>query len=347
MSLQFQTSQQDWDTHPVLNKNGLFLQSFPQKKLYEELNQPTWMISYKGIKALVTKVEARRGTFLFLPYGPMVDQPEENQEQLQEFFRLLRAFAKEQSASFIRVSPFWEENEQNLQNLKKMGFKKAPIHMLAETLWIVDLHEKSEDDLMAGMEKKHRNLVRRAKKDGVEITTNKDPKAIERFIDLHWQTMSRHNFTPYPKSYFRNQVDFFIENDQVAVLEAWYEGELLASAVVMYFGEIGAYHHGASSSDPKHRKIPASYLLQWEAMRQGQERGMKKYNFWGIAPYTLDEKGKRVYSNPKHPFCGITHFKTGFGGKRMDLVPCHDLVMSPKYALNFVVETTRKWKRGF
>ncbi|GAI33015.1 unnamed protein product, partial [marine sediment metagenome] len=28
---------------------------------------------------------------------------------------------------------------------------------------------------------------------------------------------------------------------------------------------------------------PASYLLQWEAIKEAKNRGCKLYNFWGIA----------------------------------------------------------------
>lgn len=340
------SNHQDWDSSPLLQEKGIFLQSSGQLKLYEELGQKTWLFQdEQGIRSLVTKVEAKRGTFFYLPYGPLAKELDET--QLRSFFEALKNKAREEKAAFIRISPYWLETPDNLQLLQKLGFHQAPIHMLAETLWVLDLQDKSEEDLLMGMEKKHRNLVRRAEKDGVQIQQSTSPEAVERFIDLHWQTMSRHQFTPYPKSYFRRQVEIFAEKGEVKVIEALHEGELLASAVIMYFGKVGAYHHGASSSKPEHRKIPASYLLQWEAIREAQKRGCTHYNFWGIAPYTVDDNGKREYENAKHPFCGITHFKTGFGGERIDLVPCHDLVLSPKYLFNWLIETIRKWKRGF
>lgn len=326
------TDKNIWEDYQPLKDQGLFLQSYHQKKLYESLGQKTWLFESDGIRSLVTKIEARRGTFLFLPYGPMGQS-----EGIKKFFAELKELAKAEKAAFIRVSPFWEENDANFKLLKILGFRQAPLHMLAETLWLLDLEGKTEDELMMGMEKKHRNLVRRAAKDGVEIKISSSPEAAERFIDLHWQTVGRHNFTPYPKDYFRDQVKLFAEDDQALVFEAYHEGALLASAIIMYYGQVGAYHHGASSSLPEHRKIPASYLLQWEVIKEAQRRELKAYNFWGIAP------GK----NPKHPFYGITHFKTGFGGRQYDLIPCHDLVVNKKYYLNWAVEKVRKIKRGF
>jgi lipid II:glycine glycyltransferase (peptidoglycan interpeptide bridge formation enzyme) len=306
------------------------------------MGQKTWLLEYDAgrenpVRALVTKVEARRGTFLYLPYGPLMKNLSDR-ESLEGFFVELRKKAMEENATFIRVSPYWPENETNQQLLKSLGFHPAPIHMLAETLWVLDLDGKNEEELLAQMDKKHRNLVRRAEKDGVTIASTVDPEAVERFIALHWQTVGRHKFTPYPKSYFRHQVEIFARQNEVKVLEAYYQNELLASAIIMYFGKAGAYHHGASSSLPEHRKIPASYLLQWEAIKEAKKRDCTSYNFWGIAPDT---------ASSKHPFYGITHFKTGFGGRRIDLMPCQDLKINAKYYVNWGIEKFRKWKRGF
>lgn len=331
----------EWEDFNPLQEKGIFLQSAGQKELYELLGQKTWLYEYESkhghkTRSLVTKISAKRGTFLYLPYGIMMED-KTDMDSLENFVAELRALAKSEGASFIRISPYWVENQENKQILKRLNFTQAPIHMLAETLWILDLDNKTEEDLMMGMEKKHRNLVRRAGRDGVEIKISTDSEAVERFINLHWQTVGRHNFTPYPKDYFRKQVELFSKNDEVQVIEAYLGDDLLASAIIMYYGKVGAYHHGASSSKPEHRKIPASYLLQWEAIKEAQKRGCTRYNFWGISPN----------KNPKHPFYGITHFKTGFGGYQHDLIPCHDLVLNNKYYLNWIVETARKWKRGF
>lgn len=333
------TDKQQWEAFPPLQEDGLFLQSWPQKMLDESLGDQVWMMEYRGsstIRSLVTKVTAKRGTFLYLPYGPLVEG-EKNRDDLHKFFEGLKQLAQKEKAAFIRMSPFWPEDDQHRELAKSLGFQKAPLHMLAETLWLLDLKDKSEEELMKGMEKKHRNLIRRAAKDGVEIRKSTDPQAVERFWALYSQTFKRHNFVPYPKKLILGQLEQFSAHNQALMLEAVYEGEVLASAMVMYYGNTAAYHHGASSSDPKYRKIPASYLLQWTAIQEASQRGMKWYNFWGIAPD----------KNPKHPFYGITHFKCGFGGRRMDLLSCQDLALNGKYLITKSIETLRKWKRGF
>ena len=76
----------------------------------------------------------------------------------------------------------------------------------------------------------------------------------------------------------------------------------------------------------------------WESIKEAKNRGMKYYNFWGIAP----DKARK-----NHPFYGITHFKKGFGGYKKELLPAQDLPVSVKYWFNWVIETFRSIKRGF
>ena len=266
---------------------------------------------------------------------------------MPRFFRALREKALLEQADFIRVSPFIEEGEASIRLFRQSGFRQAPLHMLAETLWVKDLKGKSEQELLNEMEKKHRNLVRRAEKEGVRVTTTTALEAVDRFLPLMKETVHRHQFVPYPDDYFRDQLSFFAQDDEVLMYEGWVEGELVVSAMVMHFGQVGAYHHGASSSDPKFRRIPVSYLIQWEAIRESRRRGASFYNFWGIAPFSLNADGKREYVSPKHPFNGITHFKCGFGGRRVDLLPCQDLILTWRYWFTWLIESFRKWKRGF
>jgi lipid II:glycine glycyltransferase (peptidoglycan interpeptide bridge formation enzyme) len=113
----------------------------------------------------------------------------------------------------------------------------------------------------------------------------------------------------------------------------------------MHLGGETSYHHGASSF--AHHKIPASYLLQWTAIRDALARGDSVYNFWGIAPMVTSPEGQQTIENPRHPFAGVTLFKTGFGGTLLNLQHCIDLPLSATYHLTRAFEHARKWKRGF
>jgi len=64
---------------------------------------------------------------------------------------------------------------------------------------------------------------------------------------------------------------------------------------------------------------------------------MSKIQFWGIAPE----------NRPKHPWTGLTLFKTGFGGYKEEYLHCQDLPVTLKYWLNYTVEKMRRIKRGY
>ena len=109
-----------------------------------------------------------------------------------------------------------------------------------------------------------------------------------------------------------------------------------ASAIIIFYGNMAAYRHSASLQLDK--RLPTSYLIQWEAIKEAKKRGVMWYNFWGIAP-----EG----ASSKHPFFGITHFKKGFGGSHMELLPCFDIPLKMRYYLTRYFEFFRSIKRGF
>jgi lipid II:glycine glycyltransferase (peptidoglycan interpeptide bridge formation enzyme) len=100
----------------------------------------------------------------------------------------------------------------------------------------------------------------------------------------------------------------------VRLLFADFEGEPVAAALIAQFGDTATYLHGASSS--RHKETMAPYLLHWTAIREAKAAGLKRYDFWGVAPENADEK---------HPWFGITRFKLGFGGERISYVGAWDM----------------------
>lgn len=282
--------------------------------------------------SLVVEINAKRGKFYYLPYGPILDY--QNQSQLTEFFSELKKLAEHNSVNFVRVSPFVPDDKQIRYNLKLQGFTKAPMHMIAEHTCILDL-EREEVDILKEMNQNHRNLIRRAARDGVVIKTSQEVLDVKILHELLRVTAERHKFTPFSLKYLENEFKVFQNRGEAKLYFAYHEGDLLGAAMIIFHGNSAVYRHGASSSVKT--KIPSSYAIQWEAIQEAKTRGFKYYNFWGIAPE----------GNKKHPFYGITHFKKGFGGFKLDLLPAHDLPINSKYWINWVIETIRKFKRGF
>ncbi len=290
--------------------------------------------------ALVLKIKARRGTFLFVPHGPVVK--EEKEKVLRELLEKGKETAKKEKAVFLRVAPIAKRTDENKNLFSSLGFREAPLHMHPEVSWELDI-TKSEEDLLMDMRKTTRYLIRKAgKENDIEAVQTQNLQDLEAFDKVYQKTAERHDFVPFSLRFLKNQFLVFKEDDQIAIFLGKYKGEVVASSVVVFWQDRAFYHHGASLQ--KYRKVPVSYLLQWEAIKEAKRRGCKKYNFWGIAP-EIREKEDLKKSN--HPWAGLTLFKMGFSGRRKEYVKTQDFPFSGKYIINYFIESLRKRRRGY
>ncbi len=330
----------EWEEFVLTQPSTIFVQSYKYGEFYEHMNESSWIFGiYQDSRliggSIVVSTHAKRGNFLYLPYGPIL--PKENSEEaLQELTKSLIKFAKENRYLFLRVSPFIAETGESKAMFKKAGFRDAPIHTLAETTWILDI-DRPEEKLLMDMKKNHRNLIRRCERDGVKIIKTNDKKNLDKFNKLHDETAKRHHFHRFSDKYVEQEFSVFADSDEVLLFNAYLpDGQLDSSSVMMFYGNMACYRHSGSLGQDN--KLPTSYLLQWEAIKEAKKRGMKYYNFWGIAPEN---------AHKQHPFKGITHFKKGFGGRQLDLLHCQDLPVSARYWLTWIIETIRSFNRGF
>lgn len=334
MEVKLVTNKSEWEKFVLSQPHALFVQSSHYGEFYEMMGEKSWIFGvFDGDKliggSLVVSTHAKRGNFLYLPYGPLG-------EGAKILFPHLKKFAKENNFDFIRCSPFWPLGEGSEDILKQSGFRHAPMHILAENTWMLDL-SKSEDELLAQMEKTHRYLIRRCEKEGVRVEKYINETALEQFNNIHDETAKRHHFHRFSKDYIEKEFKTFAPHDEVMVISGFLPNGLIdSSSIIVFFGNMAAYRHGASLN--LDNKLSTSYLVQWEAIKEAKRRGLKWYNFWGVVP---------AKAGKNHPFYGITHFKKGFGGAQMDLVRCHDLPISWKYWFNWIIETLRSLKRGF
>ncbi|PIP64921.1 hypothetical protein COU77_00160 [Candidatus Peregrinibacteria bacterium CG10_big_fil_rev_8_21_14_0_10_49_16] len=335
-----------WNAFIASQPFSPFLQSWEMGEVYREIGQePVRLEIREGVELIGVcfghVVPARRGRHLSIPYGPVLAE-NCKKETISELMKTLKNIASDHSCSFIRMSPFWPFASTQSDTLRQVRSLPSPLHLLAEHLWLLDLQNKTEEDILKNMRKNTRNLIRRAEREDVTIHASDDPlRDLHIFLALHEETRRRHAFTPYTNTFFEAQVRHFykrkgsLRDPTCTLYIATYDNEPIASSIHIHFGGETSYHHGASTH--KHAKIPASYLLQWTALQDALKRGDHLYNFWGIAA-----EGAK-----SHPFSGVTTFKTGFGGELYELIHCIDIPLTSSYYLTRGFETIRKWKRGF
>jgi len=351
-----------WENFLLKCQAKTFLNSWNWGEFQKKLGHKAWRFgvykknsktnsqSSKLIRtALVVKIEAKRGTFLFVPHGPNLG--EDILKQKKESLKLkgkilytllvrLKKLARQEGASFIRFAPIWERNRQNIKIFNDLNFRQAPLHVHPEVTWEMDL-TPTEKDILMNMRKNTRYEIRKGgRTDGLKIIKSDQIEQVKVFNDLYEKTAKRHDFVPFNLDYLQKEHQSFSSDDQILTFHAQYKGEIVSSAIIVFWQNQAFYHHGASTM--KHRKIPSSHLLQWEVIKEAKNRDCKAYNFWGIADIPM----KKLKKQP-HPWKGITIFKRGFGGYREEYVKTQDLVICFKYWLNYLVETARKYKRHY
>ncbi len=325
------TDKKVWEGFLLTQKEKTFLNSWNWGEFQLKQGEKIWRLGvYESEKLinvfLVIKIKARRGTFLFVPHGNIIG--------IEVLIKKLKEIAKEEKAIFIKFAPICERTIENIKIFRDLGFREAPIHIHPDLTWELDI-SIPEDQLLANMRKTTRYLINQGlKNEEIEIIKSKDIKDLKEFDKIYTETAIRHHFTPFSENYLEKQFSCFAPDDQIVIYLGKHKGEIISSAVMVYWQGTGFYHHGASYSHNSN-KVPVSYLTQWEAIKEAKARGCVNYNFWGIAPN----------EDKNHPWAGLTLFKKGFGGYRKEYVKTQDLPLSWIYVFTNLIEKARKAKR--
>jgi len=327
-----------WENFLKEIKEKTFLQSWNWGEFQKSLGQKVWRFGFfeKDTllgSALVIKVSAKRGNFLFVPHGPLIKEEKFSlkKEVLKNLFLKLKELGKKEKVHFLRIAPLWQRNKENDQLFSFLGFKNAPIFLHPEITWELSLEKKDENDILKGMEKRQRWSIKKAIKEKAEVIKSQDEKDLKIFLDLYFKTAKRHHFVPFSKDYLQREFHVFKKDNQVMIFLGKHQGKYLAGAFVIFWQNRAFYHHGASIKS----KVPLSSLLQFFAIKEAIKRRCSFYNFWGIAES----------EDKSHPWYGLTFFKKGFGGEKKVYLRTKDYPLSFCYLLNYVVEKIRRKKR--
>ncbi|MEK7185877.1 MAG: peptidoglycan bridge formation glycyltransferase FemA/FemB family protein [Patescibacteria group bacterium] len=324
----------EWENFLKSREEANFLQSWYWGEFHKNLGQEIIRSGfYRGSKLegvmLSIIEEAKRGKHLIVPGGPIIDW--KNEEIVSSFVKEIKKIAYLNDCAFIRVRPQLLSDDFSKKLFKDLGFSEAPMHLHAQLTSQIDI-TKSEEELIANMRKNTRHEIRKAEKEKINVTTSADPKDMRKFYNLQVETSLRQKFVPFSYEYLHEQFKIFAENNLAFLYSAYFEKKLLAQAFIILYGNEAVYHYGASTDEG--RNHPGAYLIQWEAVKEAKKRGLRKYNFWGVA------------NDPKHRFYGLSIFKRGFGGEDIEYLPAQDLVINyPKYLINLAIEKLRKLRR--
>ena len=284
----------------------------------------------------------------YLPEGPAIDW---RSGDLAAWLRPMAAHLKEQGAFGVRMGPpvvtrRWSAAQvkdgiaddavrrlDDLPPLERPAAGARVVAQLQELGWRqqaveggfaagqprynfqIPLAGRTEDDVLAGMNQLWRRNIRKADKQGVEVSTGTD---LEAFHALYVHTAERDGFTPRPLSYFRTMYEALgaEDADRIRLWFAHHDGDLVAATIGIRVGTHAWYSYGASSTEK--RDVRGSNAVQWAMLRDALHSGAEIYDLRGITD-TLDADD---------PHVGLIQFKVGTGGEAVEYAGEWDLPLN-------------------
>jgi len=315
-SIGVRTSPDAWDA-ALHSFGGQLLQSWRWaafKSLYGW--EPERVISPDGF-AMAQVLFRRKGPVSvgYVPRGPAWS---DDALELHSLFEAIDDASKRRRALYTIV-----ELDQVLPislNPEPAGWCSGPAHIQPGRTVKVELGD--DDEMLKRMHQKTRYSVRLAMRKGVEIEQHEglDEEALGTFYRLLLETAERNEFRIHQEAYYRDFLRVFGEH---ALLEiARVDGRPAAGLIAAAFGDEAIYMYGGSSAE--FRAHGAAFLLQFEAMRWARDKGLTRYDFWGIPmqdPVTPQEVQNVVPPTRGDDWRGLHRFKTGFGGNVIDYPP--------------------------
>ena len=181
---------------------------------------------------------------------------------------------------------------------------------------------RTEDDVLKGMNQLWRRNIKKAAKEGVEVSSSttaaEATEALAAFHELYVHTAERDHFTPRPLSYFQTMVEALgsEEPDRIRLYLARHEDDLVAATIAIRVGGHAWYSYGASSTEK--REVRGSNAVQWAMIRDALAAGADVYDLRGITD-TLDPEDSHV---------GLIQFKVGTGGEAVEYAGEWDLPLN-------------------
>ena len=255
--------------------------------------------------------------YYYLPDGPVFLAEDPIGEQEQVFGAILTFIERkrrdeQQAVSHLCINPRWE----HVPGFVKGFQESSHYYGTPRDTHCIDL-TLCESAILAQMKPKGRYNIGLARRHGVSVVEDNSPKGFEDFLSIYQETFARKGKDARSANYFRALISELSAAQRGSIFFAEYQGERVATALVVYFGRTATYYYGGSRA--VHRNVMAPYLLHFEVMRKAKDLGCECYDLFGVTPQ----------GGPSDGWSDISAFKRKFGGRELRLTPTLEYVYDP------------------
>ncbi len=295
-----------------------FLQSNEWRKFQEEVGRKTYHLETESLWANVIEHQLPIiGKYFYIPRGPII------KSDYNFNLRKLINLARKNKVGWIRIDIANKKLLTQIHlKITDIQVKKAPHDMQPKQTLVINIKQSSEK-LLAQMKAKTRYNIKLAQKKGVQIrsvTFSQDEKQkyFKNFLRLTKVMAKRQDIIVHPTSYYQKMWET-IPEEKIKLYVAKYGKKIIATNLVIFYGKVATYLHGAS--DNQCRNVMAPFLLQWQAILEAQQRGCEQYDLGGVS---IGKTANKLWA-------GITRFKKGFSPKTepLEFLGSYDLVINP------------------
>lgn len=209
--------------------------------------------------------------------------------------------------------------------LQDAGLRAEPSFMSHHRTVVVGLAPEPET-LRKSLDKKWRNQLNAAEKNGLTLEISDQAAAYGEFLMLYQDMMERKQFdTSVDVHEFGRIQETLADSERMRIFLARKDGAAIGALVCSLLGDTAIYLLGATNL--KARELKAAYFLQWQTMLWLKAHGALGYDLGGIDPV----------ANP-----GGYHFKSGLGGADFTQLPMHTCA---KHPLSRLIVRALRWRR--
>lgn len=278
--------------------------------------------------------------FAYLPEGPLIDW---SHDDLSLWLEPLVAHLRKRRAFAVRMGPAVDLHRWNAPSLKSalhhdevLDLRDVPPDEVDKSgvaaaeqlrslgwrstgrltraavqpavLFELPLADRSLDEIWRGFNQQWRRNIRRAEREGVEVSIG-DGQDLPTFYELLKVTQERDGFDlGRSLGYYQRQYNALTAEHprRMRLYLARHGGETLAAHTMNLVGDRAWYHLGASASH--RRELCPSHSLQWQMIRDAHTAGCAIYDMRGFST-TLDATDRRS---------GLLRWKLGTGGRAVE-----------------------------